>query len=240
MMNQQHGNSHSFYLAYALSAAIFAASLVLSNTMLLALSSIILIASIALLNSGHLISNLLIKKSSVIIVSGNYAIARSLGSISRKDGDGFTSISMALLKPRQGTAFKSTALKDLLDGISEHFEFSLELEEADKSRMIENLRTKMRMKEIALSRIGERHRDKANLLRRQIDLLNDDISGLASSGKSFQFAIKLKSICSSPDRDEAESASYKHIGILANKFSAALGVDHEVLTGETLLHASGV
>ena len=97
----------------------------------------------------------------------------------------------------------------------------------------------MRMKEIALSRIDGRSQDRSAALRRQIDLISGDISSLASSGSSFRFAILVKSIAISSSRAEAESISARRIETLAGKFSAALGVDHEILRSERLLAYGG-
>ena len=234
------GNKNDFYIVYALSASIFIAALVISSTAVLLASSIVLLFAVLVLHSGHMISNLMIKKSKIIVVSGNYRISQNLSSISRKEGDLFRSVSIALLKPRAGSEVKSQSLKDLLDSLNEHFEFSVELAEADKTKMLENLRTKLRMKEISLSRVGEKSHDKAGYLRRQIDLINGDIASLASGGKSFQFVIRIKSICTSDDQNDAESYSARSIEMLASKFSASLGLDYDVLHGETLLNYSGV
>lgn len=240
MLHQDLENKNSFYMAYALSGAIFIAALLFSNPALLLASAITLAAATVMMHSGNVLGNFLIKRSGIVVVSGNYKVSQSLLSISRRDGDAFRSISIAILKPRAGSEVKSHSLKDLLESMNEHFEFSVELAQADRAKILENLRTRLRMKEIALSRIGEKAHDKANFLRRQIDLINGDISGLSASGKSFQFIIRLKSIATSQDQNEAEAYSTRNIEILANKFSASLGLDYEILRGEALLHYSGV
>lgn len=229
-----------FYFVYAMSIATFIASLMSANAAVLAISSMILLSSVILLHSGHIINNILIKKSKIIEISGNYKLSQNLNSISRNENGLFKSMSIALLWPRQSSPIKGDPVRDLLDSLTEHFAFSIELLEVDKTKILENLKTKLRMKEIALSRIDDSSHDKANALRRQIDLINGDISNLASAGKSFQFAIKLMSICISESQAEAESSSSKNIEIIANKFSAALGIDHEILSGERLLVYSGV
>ena len=233
-------NKNQFYFVYSLATAIFVASLVFSDRTTLIVSASMLLLSVALLNSGHVINNLLIKRSKIIEIAGNYRLSSSLNSMSREAGGLFKSTSLALLRPRPGSTMKSDSIKDLLDGLSEQFEFSLELLEADKSKILENLRTKLRMKEIALSRINGKSYEKDNALKRQIDSINGDISSLASGGKSFQFAIKLKSIYSSENQGEAEFCAARNIETLANKFSAVLGLDYEILRGERLLEYEGV
>ena len=95
------------------------------------------------------------------------------------------------------------------------------------------------MKEIALTRSDQKSYDKLNAIKRQINLINGEIENL-SSGKSFQFEMKIKSICTADNQSEAEFSSSKGIEALANKFSAALGVDFQILNGERLLAYSGV
>ncbi len=240
MQTANQDNKNNFYMAYALSAAIFITALILSNPAILLASALLLLFAVIMLHSGHIINNLLIKRSKIVMLSGNYRISTNLVSISRKEGELFRAISIALLKPRAGSEVKSHSLKDLLDSLNERFEFSVELSEADKTKILDNLRAKLRMKEIALSRIGEKSYDKASFLKRQIDLINGDISSLASSGKSFQFVIRIKSISTSDDQNDAEAYSAKNIEILANKFSASLGLDYDILRGEALLDYSGV
>lgn len=228
-----------FYYAYAMSAAILVASAATGMPALVGMSALLLLVSVILLNSGHIINNLLVRRGNIIEVSGNYKIGRGLGSISTKDGNEFKSVSIALLSPRSGSQIKAEVVKDLLDSITEHFEFSIELLEVNKAKILENLRTRLRMKEISLSRIGPKAQDKISSLKRQIDSINGDIDSLVSGGKSFQFAIKIKSICKSEDQSEAEHNSASSIEILASKFSASLGLDYEILRGERLLEYSG-
>ncbi|MHB1829804.1 MAG: hypothetical protein ACYCO0_00220 [Candidatus Micrarchaeaceae archaeon] len=240
MLSNKETNKTLFYFVYAMSIAIFMVSLMSANGAILIISSIILLSSVILLHSGHIINNILIKKSKIIEISGNYRLSQNLSSISKNENGLFKSISIALISPRQNSPIKGDSVRDLIDSLTEQFEFSIELLEVDKTKILENLKTKLRMKEIALSRADGSAYDKTNALRRQIDLINGDISSLVSVGKSFQFAIKLMSICVSESQSEAESSSSKNIEIIANKFSAALGIDHEILSGERLLFYSGV
>ena len=240
MLPNNETNKNSFYFVYAMSIAIFIGSLISANATILIISSVTLFFSVILLHSGHIINNMLIKKSKIIEISGNYKLSPNLNSLSRNENGTFKSISIALIKPRQNSSIKSDSVKDLLDSLTEQFEFSIELLEVDKTKILENLKTKLRMKEISLSRVDGSAYDKTSALKRQIDLINGDISNLVSIGKSFQFAIKLMSICFSESQSEAESLSSKNIEIIANKFSAALGIDHEILSGESLLLYSGV
>ena len=50
-------NKNDFYMVYALSAAIFIAALIISNTVILLASSIILLSAVLMLHSGHMINS---------------------------------------------------------------------------------------------------------------------------------------------------------------------------------------
>ena len=233
-------NTNSFYMVYAMSIAILAASIGMHFGYLAIASAIILAAAVVILHSGGALRAILVRNAIVEVISGNYRLSANLAAISRQEGECFKSISIAMLIPRQGASINGKPLRELMDSINERFEFSIELADADKTKMIEGLRTKMRMKEIALSRIASSSPDKSAVLRRQIDLINGDIASLSSSGSSFKFAILVKSIALYANRIEAEAASARQIEALAGKFSAALGVDHEILLGDRLLAYGGV
>ncbi len=233
-------NRQQFYMVYTLSLAIFVASVIFLPHAFALAGAALLVAAVAVLHSGDAIRGMLIKNSIIEVVSGNYKISPNLLSISRQEGESFKSMSIAMLTARQGQGINGKPLKELMDSISERFEFSIELAAADKTKILDNLRTKMRIKEIHLSRLAGRSADKAAALSRQIDLINGDITALSSSGSSFEFVMLVKSIAVSGNRIEAESASARGIEVLAAKFSAALGVDYEVLSGERLLCYSGV
>lgn len=240
MMMYGKDNRTSFYMVYALSAVVLTASFLLRSGLLLLISALMLITAVLLLHLGEALKGILIKRCVVEVVSGNYKISQNLHSISKSEGDLFKSVSIALLTPRPGAVMNGKPLRELLDSISERFEFSIELAQADKSKILEGLRTKMRMKEISLSRTDARAPDKSAVIKRQIDLINGDIAALSSSGNSFRFVILVKSIAASASRLDAEAISARSIDVLAGKFSAALGVDYEILQGERLLSYSGV
>jgi len=239
MINTNESNKNHFYYVYGLAVATLVTALLLSNPVAIVLSAMILLISVILLNSSHIINSMLIKRSKIIEIAGAYKLSSNLNAVSARHGSSFRSISVAFLHPRPNYTIKNEAVKDLLDSICEHFEFSIELVEVNKAQIIENLKTRLRLKEISLSRMDSKHYDKINAIKRQIDLINGDINSMLSGGKSFQFAIKIKSIYTSENENEAEFYSARNIEILGNKFSAALGLDNEILKGERLLQEFG-
>lgn len=226
---------NEFYLVYGLAAALAVISLVMFSPLLLLASSSLIVVAVLLLNSGHIVNDLLLKRLGIVEVAGSYRLGRNMGSVFRKQGDCYKAVSVAIMKPKPNSRVKAEAMKDLLDSINEHFEFSIELSEVSKEKIVENLRTRLRLKEISLSRVDAKSYDKVNALKRQIDAINYDISSLTSGGRSFEFVIAVKSMSISQAEDEAVLYAVKGIEALANKFSAALGLDYEILYGERLL-----
>ena len=231
----QEENVQYFYYVYGLAALIFLSAILLSNTLLVLACAILLFLSVVLLHAWNIINNVLIKKSNIIQMSGQYKISQNLNSLSKRTSNGYRSISISILKMPRSAIVKTEPLKELIDSINEQFEFSIELASADKSKMVENLKTKLRTKEIALARMNAKPYDKVESLKRQIEIISGDIHNLVSGGRPFHFILRLKSISISNDLYQAEADSYKSIENLSNKFSATLGIDYEILSGEKLL-----
>ena len=233
-------NKTIFYLVYSASVGILAVAVLSSSPAIVAVSAVSMVIAVALLHYGHMLNGVILRKTGVVEVCGRYQLSQDMHAISRKEGEMFRSISVATLRLREGSAINTSSIKDLLDSISEQFEFSVELAEIDKERLIENLRTKLRLKEIALSRASSGPYDRANWLRRQIDVMRSDLSSLSNSGKSFEYVIRIKAICTLEDETEAKMYSARSIHALASKFSLALSADYEILHGEKLLECAGV
>lgn len=240
MEYQKEHNKTFSYMVYALSSLVFIASLLAGNSTILIFSSALLAASVLILHSGHLINSILIKKSGVVVISGNYCLSNNLRSICRQQGSLFKSLSIALLIPQPGQQIRRDSIKELVESLSEQFEFSIEIAEANTGKITESLMTRLRMKEIAFSRISNASSPKAALLKRQIELMGNDIRAIEAMGKSFKSVMRIKAISFSADKAEAESTSSKNIEMLASKFSASTGMDCHVLVGERLLEEGGV
>ncbi|MDE1768434.1 MAG: hypothetical protein KGH64_03590 [Candidatus Micrarchaeota archaeon] len=239
MEEQSIYNKLHYYLFYALALATLTLSILSLNIYLISISSLLLFAAAIFLHSGHVINNLLIKRSRIIEIKNGYKLSRNLAAASRQYGRAYCSIAIALLRPRQGFIYKSENIKDLIEGIKEPFEFSISLQEVDKKGMLDSLESKRRMKEIYLSRLKPNSYDKINSIRRQIEVIDSEMSNIIKSGKSFQVLMKIKAISKSDNEYESELAASKSIEMLANKFSASIGLDYQILKGEELLDFSG-
>lgn len=229
-------NTIHYYLFYLLSSAIIILSIISYNFYLVILSSLLLIIAAILFHSGHIVNNFLVKKSKIIEIKNGYKLSQSLISASKRNGKSYKSVAMAVLRPRNEFNYKSESMKELLESIKEPFELAISLREIDKKRLVDSLETKRRTKEISLSRLKPNSYDRINNLKRQIELIDSEISNICGGGKSFDVSINIKAISISDNVYESELNAGRNIETIANKFTASMGVDYEIVKGEELLN----
>ncbi|MGC8479384.1 MAG: hypothetical protein ACP5M9_01815 [Candidatus Micrarchaeia archaeon] len=224
-----------FYGLYATSIIFLLISLFTGYLYIIIISSLFLLLSILYLHSGHIINNLLIKKSMIIEIANNYVLSQNLLSVVKKDNDFYKGVSVASIRQNGQANISSESIKSLIESIHEPFEFSIFCSEIDKKRIIEPLETKKKMKEIQLTKIKDGKYDKISALRREIDIITGEIENIRLSGKAYDVLLLIKAFGSSDSESEASSQSLKTLYRVADSFSAALKLDYEVLSGETLL-----
>ncbi len=235
MEEQDSLNRVYSYLFYAAGVMTLVCGAFLSSAYLLVLTAAMLLLSALWLNSGHVLNNLLLRRSVVVEIYNGYRISEGLESIVKRIGNGYRAWSVARLKVDRMSSCTGEAVKALIDGIREPFEYSIILGEADRGRILEGLETRRRMKEIALSRIDQKKQDRINALRREIDIIAAEIEGVVRSGKALEVVMVIRSYADSESRSAAGGESARRIKHIADAFSAGLGLEYEVLNGEALL-----
>ena len=109
------------------------------------------------------------------------------------------------------------------------------MREVDRTRLIESLETKKRVKEISLSRIEPKMYNKINQVKKEIEVIEKEMANITGGGRSLEVSIKVKAIKNSTERIEAEGEPPRSIIRIANAFCTNLGLDYRILTGEELL-----
>lgn len=223
------------YLFYSASVVSLIISIFSYNLLFIALNSMLLLLSSVYLNSGHIINNILIKRSKIIEIYNGYSLSDDLVSVFKKVGKLFYSTSIALLFVEKNFDIKQGAVRTLLENIREPFEFSIVMREIDKKRMIESLEIRRNMKEINLRKLDQKLYDKINNLQREIDILDQEIKNIRTSGKAFDILLVLKVTVKSDNEFEAERGSIKNLEHVADIFSSSMNVNYCILKGEELL-----
>ena len=98
------------------------------------------------------------------------------------------------------------------------------------------------MKEIELNRIMPANRNKAGVLRRELEVIGSEIESLRASEKSLEVLMSVTSIARSESEYQALLEASAGIRRVADAFSSASGTGYEILKGERLaefLEASG-
>ena len=233
MLENEFGNRIYSYLFYALAAVLLLASAFSHNAYLLMAAILLLLASAVYMHSGHLLNNFLIGRGKVIEVYNWYKLSENLSSASKRVGNAYFSVSCAVLKRVSGDR-NGEQICSIVSNTDFPFEFSIGMRSVDKEKLLDDLETKRRLKEIEISRLDPKKYDKANCLRRELGVIEGDIRNIRGQ-KPLAMAIRLKTFASSRDEADATAESSQNLERIASAFASSLGFEHETLKGERLL-----
>jgi len=224
------------YSFYAISICSLLFSLLFGSALLAFLALVIALLSIIYLHAGKLINNLLIKNSRVIVISNGYELSNNIyAAVKRGDGI-YESISIALLLVNSQLPSNSLAFEQLLDRVKVPFEYSVELKELNKKHILEELETKLHIKEIQLANEKPNSKELGRL-KREIGIIESEINAINSGGNPFNVEFKIKCRAASTSLIEATSVSQRNAELVANLFATSLNVGYRLLKGEELLNA---
>ncbi len=226
------------YLFYISAILLSVVSIIFSNAVIFLLSVISIIFAAVYFRSGHILNNFLIKHSRIIEIKNGYFIGSNQISAIRRQDVGYLSVSIALLRIEK-TYPDRTLVFNAIENAHEAFDFTVSVREMNRRKILEMLETKLKIKEIYLKKINPGKYDKINSVKREIEIIRNEISNFKKSESSFDIAIKISSFAESTDSFEASSESGKKIEKIAAVFSSALNADYDILSGEALLNAIG-
>jgi hypothetical protein len=227
-------------MVYVLGVCSVLCSAIFANGYVAAVSAFLVLLSVAYFNSGHVINNFLIKRSAIIEMYDGFKVSRNLDSLVKKTNEGYIAIATALVRIDSKKTVENGKIKELIEGIRVPFEFSIALKEVDGKKLLESMETRRRMREIVLSRVSRKKEDKINSLRREIDVINDEISNIKKGGKALDMTVKISSFSSSVSELEAVREVSSNIKQVGDSFSVTFGVGYDILKGEELIEFIGV
>ena len=225
------------YMIYSLSAALFTASIFSYSALLVFSSAILLLLASIYYNSGHIVNNLLLRKSKVIEIYNGYKLSTEGLSLCKRNGNEFVSISAAILTPNNISNITPEDYESVIESVHEPFDLSISIVEEGKSRILEDLNTKLKMKEIELAKIDPGKYDRINSIKRDITVIEGDIEDISSGGKALSVYIILKTRATSANEIDAIVESAKNIERLAESFAASCRLEYNILSGEHLIRA---
>ncbi len=239
MDENSFGNRLYSYMFYAIAVVILIVSIFFYNIVLFALSAVLVFAAALYYSSGHIINNILLKRSLFMEVRNGYRLGFGISSAVKKAGTSYKSVSVAVLRLNRSVSVGSAEMLSLIEGISDPFEFSIGLREVNKRAMLEGLETKRRMREISLARLPQGAYDRANSIKREIDLFEKEIEGVQGRGKALDVSIRIRTVAVSHDEADASRSSFASLTHVADAFSTVLNASYSILKGEELLAEVG-
>ncbi len=222
------------YAFYSLAAAMLVASAFSFNLYFLALAMVLLLLAAVFFSSGHLVNNLLLKRIGVIDFYGGFRLSKRLCAVTRKNGNGYLSVSVALLRKNSEEKERAEIVESLVSNVNFPFEFSLGIRAVDKKKLLEGLETKRRMKEIEITRSDGGKYDRVNKLKRELSFIESEIKGFRER-RPLVVEAKVRTFWLGQNEMEAARESEKNIEQLSGMFSSMLGFEYDILKGESLL-----
>ncbi len=222
--------------AFCAAALVVAAFSLLSGSYLLALiCAALLLCAGAFFSSGHIINNLLLKHSNIIAYYNEYKLSSTLLSLTRPEGNMHRSLSVAVLRSERASESSPEALRNLIEGMMEPFEFSIRMVPADKKRIVDVLDAKRRMKELQIAKMKPGKPDAVNSLRREIQVIESDMENIRKGGMAFDTVIRITAVAVAESQMEAARQSVRSLERLCDAFSATTKLECEILKGEALV-----
>ncbi len=232
-MENVFGEKTVSYSILAFSIISIISSFAFGNAIFAIISSFLMLLSIAYLYSGKLINRLIIAGTKPIIIYKGYELSNNLASAILRKGQYYESISMAELILSSQVNPSNYSFENIISRINVPFEYKIELKGLSEKKLVDELETKMHIKEIELSNASN-ERDSIRL-RREIEAIEGEIKAISSGSKPLdvKFIIKCKAI--SQSLIEATTTSQKNVEHVASIFANEFNLSYSLLKGESLL-----
>lgn len=220
----------------AISAASAVASLVTFNLYLILFSVCSSLCLFFLYKLWDVFEALLIKKTGVVQVLGDYELEAERFSAVRKIGPNFSAVSAAILRSFPSKEITRDSIERIIASSNSPFKFVVQVERLDTSKITDDLKTKRRMKELELSKTRtKKSGDSDKVVERELELIESEIRSITSGEVPLKTSIYLISFGSSESRFAAQERALSQIKELSGEFSAVLGAGFEVLNGSELI-----
>ena len=229
-------------LGLALGVVALALSVITLNPYAIAIASISLLLALAAYKLWYVIEPLILKKTNIIQVIGDYELSGSRNSALRSTTKCFCATAAAALDPPK-TDIERDRIEEVISHTNVPFKFILQLERLDSKRICERLQTKRAMKEIALSKLngGEstRNAQKIRALKREIEQLEQDIDAISSGSSPVRLAQYILCSAYAENRYLAEEKARLQLRDISGQFGALIGSQPRALEGSELIRLLG-
>ncbi|MGC9010893.1 MAG: hypothetical protein ACP5JN_01980 [Candidatus Micrarchaeia archaeon] len=234
-MESLFGEKLFAYSFYFISVTALLLAVAFGSSILAFLSVPFALFSIAYLYSGKLINNAIIKSSRMLIVSKGYELSNNLCSAVSKKGRFYESISIAVIFVNSPLNAGNASFQQILEKVKVPFEYSIELKELSRKNILDDLETKLHIKEIELANARSEGSKDVNRIRREIAVIENEIKAISSGSKPFDVKFKIKCKAISTSLIDAATTSERNAEYVASLFASNFNAGYALLKGESLL-----
>jgi hypothetical protein len=224
------------YCILGLAVLTTAASIASLNIYMIVISIAITSSLFFLYKLWDVFEAVIIKRSGVVQVVGDYELEADRVSAVKKRGQQFSALCAATLRDFPTKEISRENIERIISSSNSPFRFVVQVEKLNTGKITHDLKTKRRMKELELSKVNaKKGSDSGKVVEREIELLESEIKSISSGAVPLKTQIYIMSFASSESKFSAQERALSQIKEISGEFSAVLGAGFEVLAGPELI-----
>ncbi len=214
---------------------LFVISILTFNPIAISISAICLLILFIMLKFWDYINALFIKHSNFITLFNGYELAVDKSVAITKFNDIYHSIAIGYFIFEKDVEFDRDSLESIIKSNNIPFRFIINVEYINQERVLNNLETKKRFKEIQISNIyKKKNLAKIDLIKRDIEVLSHDIKSI-SAGKPIKLVYYIFTYGDSENKFNAQSTAMRNLNSISSSFSSAFKCSFRYLQGQDLI-----
>ncbi|MCL5099813.1 MAG: hypothetical protein M1158_01685 [Candidatus Marsarchaeota archaeon] len=233
-------DSYSSIVEYVLVGGTIAALALGAITLdiaLIACASIAAMASLLVLKLWPVIESLVIKRTNMIQLLGEFELSGDRESATAIIDSGYSATGAAKVIGAPEAELGRERLEAIVARTGAPFRFVVQVEKFDPKGFVEKMETRRRMREIELSKVTERNSGmglvKTRRLKNEISMIEHELEAIGA-GLPLRLSAYVATSAAMPTKRAAEDSARAQIRALAAELGA-LGVECSVVTGNELI-----
>ena len=223
------------YLIYGTFGLLVLLSILFASVPSLIAASAAFLIAVIYSKSSNIINPILARAGKISIASGSYTLSDNPRVAVSYFGNLYACVGVSLLLLNSQVTGTSEKFEEIIAKCKYPFEFSVAVESMGTKKVMDDLETRRRMKEIELSRSDNSKIDQINKLQRELDLISGEIAQIAQGSKPIYVSMRIKCSASSYSEGEAASTALSRLESVSNLFGATYNLSYKVLSGEELM-----
>jgi hypothetical protein len=224
------------YLTIGVAITASIAGIFLLNLYLIIASLALSVSMFFLYKLWDVFEALIIKKTGVVQILGDYELEGDRVAAVSKMGGSFKAVSVAVLKELPSREISKDGLEKIIASSNAPFRLVMQVEKLNTEKISDDLKTRRRLKEIELSKVNpKKGTDHGKIIEREIELIESEINSINSGSTPLRTNTYIMSVAASESRFVAQERALSQVKTIAGEFSAVLGANFEVMGGADLI-----